>query len=35
MGAEFSAGYLKLKHQEWDSYNAFFTEWEKANTLDI
>ena len=35
MGAEFSAAFLKLKHQEWQSYMAHFSEWERVNTLDI
>jgi glutamine synthetase type III len=35
MGDEFSSAYLKLKHQEWNSYAAHFTEWERDNTLDI
>ena len=35
MGDEFSAAYLKLKHQEWNSYASHFTQWEKDNTLDI
>lgn len=35
MGEEFSAAYLKLKLQEWNSYAAHFSSWEKANTLDI
>lgn len=35
MGAEFSAAYLKLKNAEWNAYASHFTEWERANTLDI
>lgn len=35
MGTEFSAAYLKLKHAEWNAYASHFTEWERANTLDI
>jgi len=35
MGDEFSSAYLKLKNQEWNSYAAHFTEWERDNTLDI
>jgi glutamine synthetase len=35
MGNEFSAAYLKLKHREWNAYASHFTEWERANTLDI
>ena len=32
---EFSAAYLKLKHQEWNAYCAQFTAWEHETTLDI
>ncbi len=35
MGAEFSAAYLKLKHQEWNSFVSHFTAWERDHTLDI
>ncbi len=35
MGEEFSAAYLKLKHQEWNSYCSHFSRWETENTLDI
>ncbi|WP_166418321.1 type III glutamate--ammonia ligase [Cochlodiniinecator piscidefendens] len=35
MGDEFSAAYLKLKHQEWNSFVSHFSRWEKENTLDI
>ncbi|HBN31474.1 MAG: type III glutamate--ammonia ligase [Rhodobacterales bacterium] len=35
MGDEFSAAFLKLKHQEWNSYASHLTAWEKDNTLDI
>ena len=35
MGAEFSAAYLKLKHQEWNDYTAHFSAWERDTTLDI
>ena len=35
LGNEFSAAYLKLKHQEWDAFTAHFSSWEKENTLDI
>lgn len=35
MGDEFSTGYLKLKHQEWNSYVSHFSRWERENTLDI
>jgi glutamine synthetase len=35
LGPEFSAGFLKLKMQEWNSFKAHLSEWERANTLDI
>ena len=35
MGAEFSAAFLKMKHQEWNSFVSHFSRWEKENTLDI
>jgi glutamine synthetase len=35
MGEEFSAAYLKLKHQEWNDFTSHFSQWEKDNTLDI
>lgn len=35
MGEDFSAAYLKLKHQEWNSFAAHFSRWEHQNTLDI
>ena len=35
MGQEFSAAYLKMKYQEWDSFMSHFSSWEKDNTLDI
>ncbi|MBU9699183.1 type III glutamate--ammonia ligase [Rhodobacteraceae bacterium HSP-20] len=35
MGEEFSSAYLKLKHQEWNSYVSHFSRWEHENTLDI
>ncbi len=35
LGAEFSAAFIKLKMQEWTAFTAHFTEWERANTLDI
>ena len=35
LGDEFSAAYLKMKHQEWNSFVSHFTQWEKDNTLDI
>ena len=35
MGADFVAAYTKLKYREWDSYMAHFSDWERANGLDI
>jgi len=35
MGGDFSAAYLKLKQNEWNSYASHLTEWERQNTLDI
>ena len=35
LGEEFSAGYLKLKHEEWTAYCSHFTQWERDTTLDI
>lgn len=35
LGAEFSDAYLKLKHDEWNSYCGHFTAWERQTTLDI
>jgi len=35
LGDEFSAAFLKMKNQEWLSYTAHFSEWERANTLDV
>ncbi|WP_170479911.1 type III glutamate--ammonia ligase [Ruegeria arenilitoris] len=35
MGEEFSAAFLKMKHQEWNSFVSHFSRWEKENTLDI
>ena len=35
MGEEFSAAYLKMKHQEWTSFVTHFSQWEKDHTLDI
>jgi glutamine synthetase type III len=34
LGMEFSAAYLKLKHQEWNNYSSQITDWERAATLD-
>ena len=35
LGDEFSDSYLKLRNDEWNRYAQHFTEWERANTLDI
>ncbi|MFV0475085.1 MAG: type III glutamate--ammonia ligase [Pikeienuella sp.] len=35
MGEEFSAAYLKLKHQEWNSFVSHFSRWELEHTLDV
>ena len=35
LGDEVSAAYLKMKHDEWNSFTASFTEWERIHTLDI
>ena len=35
LGHEFSAAYLALKHQDWASYAAHFTRWERDTTLDV
>ncbi len=35
MGEEFSSAYLKLKHEEWNSFVSHFSRWEHENTLDI
>ncbi|QFT96203.1 Glutamine synthetase 3 [Roseovarius sp. THAF8] len=35
LGEEFSSAFLKMKRQEWDSYMAHFSQWEKDHTLDI
>jgi len=35
MGEEFSTAFLKLKHQEWNSFVSHFSRWEKEHTLDI
>jgi glutamine synthetase type III len=35
MGEEFSAAYLKMKMQEWNDFCGHFSDWEKANTMDI
>lgn len=35
LGREFAAAFVKLKTDEWNDYMAHFSEWERANTLDI
>ena len=35
MGQDFSDAYLKMRHQEWNSFTAHFTEWERTHTLDV
>jgi glutamine synthetase len=35
LGAEFSAAFLKLKHEEWNSFVSHFSRWEQVHTLDI
>jgi len=35
MGDEFSASYINMKMQEWNSFVTHFSRWEKENTLDI
>lgn len=35
LGAEFSKAYLKLKTDEWHSFCAQFTAWERQTTLDV
>ena len=35
LGADFAQSYSKMKMQEWQSYMRHFSEWERANTLDI
>jgi glutamine synthetase len=34
MGAEFSAAFIKLKTNEWNSFTRHLTQWERDNTLD-
>jgi glutamine synthetase len=35
MGEDFSAAFLKMKRNEWDSFVSHFSRWEKEHTLDI
>jgi glutamine synthetase len=34
LGDEFSAAYIKLKMNDWNSFATHFTEWERQTTLD-
>ncbi len=34
LGDEFSAAYIKLKNQEWNSFTSHLTQWERDHTLD-
>jgi glutamine synthetase len=34
LGASLVDAYLKLKHDEWNSYTGFLTQWERDHTLD-
>ena len=34
LGDEFSAAYLKLRHDDWNKYARTLTDWERENTLD-
>ena len=35
LGSECAAAFLKLKRQEWDSFAAHFSAWEREHTLDV
>ncbi|MFN3362475.1 MAG: type III glutamate--ammonia ligase [Allorhizobium sp.] len=35
LGSDFSDAYIKLKHDEWNSFCGHFTAWERQMTLDI
>lgn len=35
LGEDFAASFIKMKHQEWNSFVSHFSRWEKDNTLDI
>ena len=35
MGEDFASAYLKLRHQDWNSYVSHFSSWERDNTLDV
>ena len=34
-GAEFHTAFSKLKMEEWNSYMRHFTDWERANAMDV
>ncbi|SNT13054.1 type III glutamate--ammonia ligase [Tropicimonas sediminicola] len=35
LGEDFSASYMKMKMQEWNSFVSHFSNWERQHTLDI
>ena len=35
LGSDFCASYIKMKHQEWQSFVSHFSQWERDHTLDI
>ncbi|MDD9922371.1 MAG: type III glutamate--ammonia ligase [Boseongicola sp.] len=35
LGDEFASAFVKLKMREWNSFMHHFSDWEKANTLDV
>lgn len=35
MGSEFSAAYMKMKHQEWNAFVSHFSTWERLHTIDV
>lgn len=35
MGEDFSASYVKMKMEEWNSFVTHFSNWEREHTLDI
>jgi glutamine synthetase len=34
LGADVVASYLKLRHEDWNAYARYLTEWERETTLD-
>jgi glutamine synthetase len=34
LGAQTLASYLKLKHEDWNTYSRHLTDWERQTTLD-